>query len=130
MHSPSYKLTCHRRDREPGDSVVLAITFGFSYSNNIISFLVLCFGIGVLSVTENGGAGCTTCCHNNFVSEANSRAYHYTSFHVARPRARNKLARVKSAVATGCCGVSFPIFHYNDLLRQLPGLREVTGKRV
>jgi len=47
---------------------------------------------------------------------------HYTSFPVASPQhkrqVRNKLARAK--VRCVCCVVSFPKFHYNNLLPTSP----------
>ena len=55
---------------------------------------------------------------------------HYTSFRVASPDGdRNKLAWAK--VRCVCCVVSFPKFHYNDLLPtswQLSCLRRSYGE--
>ena len=82
--------------------------------------------------------------HHNDLSTSQNAKIHYTSFPVASPqRVRNKLTREKSGMSV----VSFPKFHYNDLLLELvadllahqqvrnksaasPLYGEVKGKRV
>jgi len=62
-----------------------------------------------------------------FLSYAKS---HYTSFPVASPQQDLRSCRGQKAVCV-CCVVSFPKFHYNDLLpasRQLPRVRGSYGE--